>query len=1372
MDRADLKDLFGLLPNCLRQDRLRLQPALDRLQAGTGGGISSAERLRAEIRRSIELRHRRHEGLPPVSYPAQLPISARKDEIVAAIRQHQVIVIAGETGSGKTTQIPKMCLEAGCGVEGKIGCTQPRRVAALSISRRISEELKTKWGEAVGCKIRFADRSSPQTYIKLMTDGILLAETQADRDLNEYDAIVIDEAHERSLNIDFLLGHLQGLLSRRADLKLIITSATIDTEAFARAFGNAPVIEVSGRTYPVDIRYAPHDAEAEESGELTYIDAAVRAVEMVLLESNSGDVLIFMPSERDIRETQDDLQGRYGSETEVIPLYGRLSSGEQDRVFAPSAKRKLIVSTNIAETSLTIPGVRYVIDPGLARVSRYSPRTRTKRLPIEPISQSSARQRAGRSGRMENGVCIRLYAEEDFRARPRDTQPEIQRANLAEVILKMKAWRLGEMETFPFINPPQAQAVESGYRLLEELGALDSERRLTHLGRNLARLPVDPTIGRMILQSIHEHALEDILIIAAGLSIQDPRERPLDKQEAADQAHRQFLDNRSDFLTLLNIWNAYDGQFEALRTQNQMRRFCRANFLSYPRMREWVDVHRQLEEAIAGIQRLQREPGPTPPGAAARGGHSPERAGEEAERRGTAPRTKGDSSDRCRYDAVHRAILSGLLGHIAQRTERNLYRAPGNRQVMVWPGSSLFARTKSVPKRPDGRGSPATDKPGNGVQPPWLVAGEMVETSRLFARTVAEVAPEWIAELGTHLCKRSYGEPFWDARTGRVLARERVTLFGLEVQEKPVDYGRVHPQQATELFIRAALLEDEPGVRHHFLDHNRKLRDRIAVWRTHHRNHRLPNPDDALFDFYARHLDHVSSLHDLNRLMRERGQGNSDFLCASETDLTGGTAVEWDSAAFPTEVPLADQRARLDYAYAPGKDHDGITVTLPATLAHRVDPKMLDWLVPGLRAEQIEFLLKALPKSLRVPLMPIAPKVAELAAALPSDAGLDGLRRLIQQKYDVLIPSETWNRELLPLHLRPRIAITDAHARVLATGRDLKELKRGLENHETPGEQQAWVEAARHWERYDLRSWSFGSVPTQIPVTNVAESALTAFPGLQQEGPSVHLKLFRKKEDAAAASTPAFVRLAELVLQKELAWVQKDLRSLEKLKGVYAGLLETDDLLALAYANLRDHLVHAPEPILPLDAEPFQAAVQRAKQLLPTCVPEFVELIGTILKLRHELTQHRGFPSPSVTPVKAALKDPRHLAFAQPSRPRPLLAFLPTAIEQLVPKGFLSDIPYRQLSHWPRYLKALQIRADRALLNPLKDAEKAARVTPYEREFQEMRRRPDLPRKRVEEFRSLVEEFKVSVFAQELGTAQPVSPRRLDALLTEIKQHI
>ncbi|MDB6077198.1 MAG: hrpB 1, partial [Akkermansiaceae bacterium] len=1061
----------GLLPDWVRLGSRLVRLLRDQHHPDAHGAI--LDRLLAQVKASVELRERRRLHVPHISYPAELPITARKDDIVAAIRANQVVVIAGETGSGKTTQIPKMCLEAGLGIEAKIGCTQPRRVAALSISRRIAEELNVSWGREVGCKIRFDDRSNSETYIKLMTDGILLAETQGDPLLSDYNAIIIDEAHERSLNIDFLLGYLKGLLAKRRDLKLIITSATIDTEAFSRAFNNAPIIEVSGRLYPVEVVYAPFDAASEERGDMTYIDAAVRAAEQALCEPGDGDILIFMPGERDIREASDLLEGRFGREAEIIPLFGRLSSGDQQRVFAPASRRKVVIATNIAETSLTIPGIRYVIDSGLARLSRYNPRTRTRRLPVEPVSQSSANQRKGRSGRVQNGICIRLYSEEDFNARPPYTQPEIQRANLAEVILRMKAFRLGDIETFPFVNPPPPVAIQGGYTLLQELGALDEARELTQLGGDLARLPIDPTLGRMLLQSQHEHATRELLIIAAGLSIQDPRERPLDQKDAAAAAHKRFLDPQSDFLTLLNIWNAVHDQWETLRTQGQRRKFCKTHFLSYLRMREWQDLHAQLHDALEEL--------------------------------GTVRLNESNAA----YDAIHRSILTGLLGHVAVKAERNTYKGAGNREVSIFPGSALYDRSER-PKKHASAQTKAAPKPKSPNQPAWIMAGEIVETSQLFARTVAGIDPLWIVKLAPHFCRITHNNPHWSAAAGRVLVEEKITLHGLEVHNHKVPYGNINPKAATEIFIRSALVEEDlfpepprsrremdestaptshsllasvaaeprrlPGSLR-FLEQNRQIRQKIETWQTRVRRHDLADVDEALFKFYVDRIENVSSIHELNRLLRDQSS-DPNFLCITEADVTDGQELSYDAEAFPDAVPLGGQPVALSYAYAPGEEQDGVTLKLGFTLAQSLSRASVEWAIPGLREGQISELLRALPKALRRELMPFPPKVAEIARELrPTGQSLQqDLAKFIHQRYGVEIPLSSWPADAIPQHLRPRIEIVGNDQKTLGAGRDLDQLRQSLATAKVQptGDSPAWTRLAQQWERFGLTGWTFG----------------------------------------------------------------------------------------------------------------------------------------------------------------------------------------------------------------------------------------------------------------------------------------------------------
>ncbi|WP_160164460.1 ATP-dependent RNA helicase HrpA [Pedosphaera parvula] len=1370
MNDARIEEIKNLLPKAMTPDWVRLGSRLVRLlkdQHHPDAHNSILNRLLEQARASVELRERRRSQLPRIDYPPSLPISASRNEIVTAIRSNQVIVIAGETGSGKTTQIPKMCLEAGLGIEAKIGCTQPRRVAALSISRRIAEELNVTWGKEVGCKIRFDDRSSSDTYIKMMTDGILLAETQGDPLLSEYNAIIIDEAHERSLNIDFLLGYLKGLLAKRPDLKLIITSATIDTEAFSRAFNNAPIIEVSGRTFPVEVIYAPFDAASEESGDLTFIDAAVSATEKSMYESGDGDILIFMPGERDIRETSDQIEGRFGNDADVIPLYGRLSSGDQQRVFAPSSRRKIVIATNIAETSLTIPGIRYVIDAGLARISRYNSRTRTKRLPVEPVSQSSANQRKGRSGRVQNGICIRLYSEEDFNARPPFTQPEIQRANLAEVILRMKAFRLGEIESFPFLNPPTPAAIDNGYKLLQELGALDENRDLTPLGRDLARLPIDPTLGRMLLQSQREHATQELLIIAAGLSIQDPRERPLDQKSAADAAHKRFLDPQSDFLALLNIWNAVHDQWDKLRTQNQRRKFCKANFLSYTRMREWQDLYTQLHDALDDIRTLKL------------------------------------NESNAAYDAIHRSILAGLLGHVATKAERNLYKATGNRQLTVFPGSVLYDRTEK-PKKPSPSQPRTQPKPRASNQPQWIVAGEIVETSQLFARTVAGIDPLWILQIAPHLCKLTHHNPHWSANSGRVLADEKVSLYGMEIHNRRVVYGNINPKEATDIFIRSALVEEnlfpepprnrheqddvlakstpqmlasiaaekeKPPARYQFLENNRQVRQKIETWQTRMRRHDLADLDKAMCEFYARRIENVSSLHELNRLLRDHPEPG--YLCVTEADLIGDQELKFDAEAFPDSVSLANQPVALSYAYAPGEEMDGVTLKLPLSLVESVSPASTEWAVPGLRESLVSELLRALPKTIRRELMPFPPKVAEITRDLrPTGKSLkQDLANFIKERYHIEVSPTDWPSDALPQHLRPRIEIVGNDHKTLGAGRDLSQLREQFQNVKVKpvGAPPAWKSAAAKWERFGRTGWTFGDLPERITVSEGEVVPVYGWPGLQVEENHVNVHLFPSQDTARRASLTGVQRLVELALQKDLAWLQKDLRGFSRFQPLLPpGGVE--ELQESAFENLKRFILPR-EPLPALTENHFNLAVNQVKSRIPGLASQLIDRLGNIFQLRQDVLRRVGPASTAITKGPQTLTDLKHLG-AKPTAANST-ASLANELEALFPKRFLESVPYEQLAHYPRYLKALHTRAERAKLNPLKDQERSRQLAPYQealRKFQSSQSKSPEAQKQIEEFRWLVEEFKVSIFAQELGTAVPVSAKRLDQELERVRQ--
>ena len=1260
-------------------------------------------------------------ALPLIRYPADLPITARREDILAAIHSSQVVILAGETGSGKTTQLPKMCLEVLGDSRGVIGCTQPRRVAAMSVSKRVAEELDVHWGREVGCKMRFSDDTSRETRVKFMTDGILLAEIQSDPLLRAYSILILDEAHERSLNIDFLLGYLKTLLVKRPDLKLVVTSATIDTEAFSAHFGNAPIIEVSGRLYPVDIRYKPVGDDDEDP---SHIDAAIAAVEEVLIETNAGDVLVFMPTERDIRDTRDALDGRLGKGIEVLALFGRMASHEQQRVFSPGSKRRVIVATNVAETSITLPRIRYVVDTGLARMSRYNPRTRTKRLPVEAVSQSSANQRAGRAGRVQDGVCIRLYEEEDFNKRPRFTQPEIQRSNLAEVILRMKAFRLGEIESFPFINPPVSASIRAGYDLLHELGALGETHEMTATGRELASLPLDPTLGRMLLQAREEGCLEDMLIIAAGLSIPDPRERPEDKREQAQAAHKHFASPESDFLSLLKIWQAAPEPLTG--GKNQLRKFCKSYFVSFTRMTEWRDVWQQLRETFKDDRRHAAKPAPEVQKPSAPASNSPwDKAAIKAEREGANVHDQ----------ALHRCILAGHLGHIATRLERNQYKAAGNREVMVFPGSNLYERREKQGKQ----GQEKTR------QPLWIVAGEIVQTSQLFARSIARIDPQWAAELGAHLVERRYSEPHWSAKAGRVLVTERQLLHGLEVKRQPIDFGKIDSVAATQLFIRGALLEGTTNLPHRFFQHNQKLRDRLEATLTRVRSSRVYAVEEHLFEYYRARLQNISSVHDLNKLVNARVREEPGFLCAREEDLTGGEDLSCDLEMFPDAASVGNSVLPISYAYKPGQEDDGVTVQVPQPMAEYLTSGQVLWMVPGLREEQITTLLRALPKAVRRDLMPLEAKAREIARDFdPGRADFhEALAAFLRQRYRLDVKATDWNAQSLPEYLQPRVEVMGQGNKTVMTSRDVDSIRETMRKQERKSD--AWDQTAKRFEDYALSSWSFGDVPETVLVETINGVPVLGYPGLVLRDGEVDLRLFKQAEEAHK-STPAAIRqLAENLLGKDIAWLHKELRILDVKAAPQKTLNFQSGLAALgsrptvnapvenrATAACDHILAHALrlEPLLPLTQKRFLEMCERTRRELPALTHRVRDLLKQTEELRQKI-----------------------LAF--PKR----YAGLEQDLARLLPPNLLSVTPHAQLMHLPRYLKAILLRAERASNNPGKDLEKAALIADFNGWEQEA------SDKNREAFRWLFEEYRVSIFAQELGTAQPASVKRLEALL-------
>ncbi|MBI2496773.1 MAG: ATP-dependent RNA helicase HrpA [Opitutae bacterium] len=1374
-----------------------------------------------------------------IEYPPELPISARADEIIAAIRAHQVLVLAGETGSGKTTQLPKLCLVAGRGERGKIACTQPRRVAATSVARRVAEELNVGFGREVGCKIRFADQTTPDTAIKFMTDGMLLAELQADPELRDYDTIIVDEAHERSLNIDFILGHLRRLRRRRPELKIVITSATIDTEAFAKAFDGAPIIEVSGRVYPVEVIYAPLEemrgdegragrplpAEGSRRGaesapyrdrdDFTYIDAAVEAVERVIQESAGGDILIFMPTERDIRETCDLLDDRVQSriesrksKIELVPLFGRLTNAEQQRVFAPTPSRKVVVATNIAETSLTIPGIRFVIDTGLARLSRYVPQSRTRRLPVEAVAQSSADQRKGRCGRVSDGVCIRLFSEQDYLDRPRFTQPEIQRSNLADVILRMKAFGLGDIEEFPVLNAPPTKGIRAGYALLEELGAIISEGRAGPLGppgnaadAPSAALPVDPTVGRMILQARTEKALREVVIIAAALSIQDPRERPLDQQEKADAAHRRFNHPDSDFLSLLAIWEAYHDEFEAM-TLGKLRKFCTVHFLSFMRMREWRDVHAQLVETLEG-----------------RDGFARTSIYDGAKQWQDVKLAFGTPA----YRSIHRSILSGLLGNVATRTDEGDYHAAHDRRVNVFPGSALFERKErksGAPNvfpgsalferkerksgAPSGRALPVKTAKAKATR--WLMAAEIMETTRVFARTCARIDPQWVLELGAHLLRTAHSEPFWSAEAGRVLVKERRRLYNLELETRAVGYGRINPAHATEIFIREGLVNDTITWPFDFLAHNRRVRERAETLLTRTRSAGYLNLDEAVYRFYAEKLmpegragtplpaerrgtesapyQGVSSVPDLIDFVRHRQATKPKFLFMSEDNLRPAMDVEHDAADFPEALPVENRVLPLAYAYQPGKEEDGVTVHVTPAEAEALTPAALDWAVPGHLPEKVELMLKALPKEQRRSLIPLA----ETAQKLTRDLALlsarakrptlaEALAELLSPRLGVRIDPKLWSDKPLPDHLRVRVEVVDNQERVVGVSRDLAELqtqlhgrRREVSRHAATVDNSAWRAARAKWEGEPAGEWKFGDLPAQITVSEHHGMPVHAYPGLKAMPAGVAVRLFATPEEAATSTRAGLARLLETQLRHDLGWLERDLKALRMLGPLAVTLTTPDALRQDALESIRrwacdaGRMDRASRPDEPgpsahpedspyqLTAAAFKRAVAQAKADLRGLAPKLGDLLKEILTLRLALEVHK-------TPYPGMAGD----------------------LAALLPPDFLKTTPFGRLPHLPRYLRGMQVRAERWKRDAAKDGARARELAPFVKAVRKFsggqtsasaQRGEGTPptgrEEAIESFRWLVEEFRVSLFAQELGTAEPVSAVRLERALQEM----
>ncbi|WP_375750046.1 ATP-dependent RNA helicase HrpA [Vibrio sp. HN007] len=1275
------------LNECMIRDRFRFQKRIH-----GASKIKNAESRNAvfddialDIAKSMMVVQERSQQVPTIEYPEILPVSQKRDDIAKAIEENQVVIVAGETGSGKTTQLPKICTELGRGKFGLIGHTQPRRLAARSVANRIAEEMKTKLGEFVGYKVRFNDQISDNTQIKLMTDGILLAEIQHDRYLNQYDTIIIDEAHERSLNIDFILGYLKELLPRRPDLKVIITSATIDPERFSKHFNNAPIIEVSGRTYPVETRYRP--LSSDDADDRDMLEGIFEAVDE-LCEEGLGDILIFMNGEREIRDTADALGKRNLRDTEIVPLYARLSAGEQNKIFQPHAGRRIVLATNVAETSLTVPGIKYVIDPGTARISRYSYRTKVQRLPIEPVSQASANQRKGRCGRVEEGICIRLYSEDDFLSRPEFTDPEILRTNLASVILQMTALGLGDIQAFPFVEAPDKRNIQDGVRLLEELGAIndkakDPKKRLTGIGRKLSRLPIDPRLARMVIEAPKNGCLKEVMIIASALSIQDPRERPSDKQQSSDDKHRRFFHEESDFLTFVNLWNYIQKQQKAL-SGNQFRKQCKQDYLNYLRIREWQDVYFQIHQVMRELDtKLNDEPGS--------------------------------------YQGVHSSLLVGLLSHIGMKDqEKNEYQGARNARFQIFPASGLFKK-----------------------QPKWVIAAELVETSKLWGRIVAKIQPEWIEPLASHLIKRSYSEPHWSKKRAAVMAYEKVTIYGIPVVPKRLtNYGAIDSVISREIFIRSAMVEGEWETKHHFFKQNQKLLREVEELEHKSRRRDILVDDDDLFDFYDQRVDtEVVSGRHFDTWWKKASKDNKELLNFEKEMLFKGDASHVTELDYPNFWHQSGLKLKLSYQFEPGDDNDGVTVHIPLPILNQIEPAGFDWQIPGLRQELIVSLIKSLPKPIRRNFVP-APNYADafLARATAMEAPLlDSLEKELRRMSGVEVLREDWKLEQVPEHLKVTFRAVDHRNRKLKENKDLYELKESLKD---KVQQTLSQVADDDIEQKDLHTWSFGELP-RVYKQKRGGFDVKAYPAIVDGKDSVEIKLFETEQEQVSAMKAGQRRLVLLNVPSPIKYLHSNLPNKSKLGLYFNPYGKVLDLIDDCIACGVDKLIEEKGGIV-WQSEEFEKLKEHVRAELGDTVVDIAKQVETILTTAFSINK------------KLKGKVDFTMAFA--------LSDIQAQIKSLIFKGFATECGWKKLPDILRYMKAIERRMEKLPIDPNKDRLHMLKIEAITKDYKELLNKipkgVEIP-EAIREVRWMIEELRVSYFAQQLGTPYPVSDKRI-----------
>ncbi|WP_051323356.1 ATP-dependent RNA helicase HrpA [Budvicia aquatica] len=1269
------------------RDQRRLRRRLESARKITDQDKLSA--IAGDIQRDIDAGMQsianRKATCPKVSYPENLPVSQKKDELLAAIRDHQVVIIAGETGSGKTTQIPKICLELGRGIKGIIGHTQPRRLAARSVASRIADELNVTLGSSIGYKVRFNDRIGENTLVKLMTDGILLAEIQQDRFLSQYDTIIIDEAHERSLNIDFILGYLRQLLPKRPDLKVIITSATIDPQRFSRHFNNAPIIEVSGRTYPVEVRYRPIADESDE-GDRDQQQAILDAVDELMHEA-PGDILVFLSGEREIRDTADALNKRDLPHTEVLPLYARLSNSDQNRVFQSHTGRRIILATNVAETSLTVPGIKYVIDPGTARISRYSFRTKVQRLPIEPISQASANQRKGRCGRVSDGVCIRLYAEQDFLSRPEFTDPEILRTNLASVILQMTAIGLGDIAGFPFVEAPDKRNILDGVRLLEELGAMvqqdNGHSQLTAIGRQLAQLPIDPRLARMVLEGQKNGCVREMMIITSALSIQDPRERPLEKQQASDEKHRRFSDKESDFIAFVNLWNYLKQQQEEL-TSAQFRKLCKTDFLNYLRVREWQDVYTQLRQVVKEL--------------------------------GFAV-----NSIPADFRSIHTGLLSGLLSHIGQKdVEKPEFSGARNARFSIFPASGLF-------KKP----------------PKWVMVAELVETTRLWGRIAARIDPEWIEPMAQHLIKRSYSEPHWEKAQGAVMASEKVTLFGLAiVAERKVNYGAIDPIVSRELFIRHALVEGDWQTRHPFFKANLRLLSEVEELENKSRRRDILVDDETLFAFYDRRIgDEVVSSRHFDAWWKKAVKQQPDLLNFEKSMLIKEGAGDISALDYPNSWHQGNLKLKITYQFEPGNHADGVTVHVPLPILNQVDEQGFDWQIPGLRRELVIALIKSLPKPVRRNFVP-APNYAEafLERAKPFEMSLlDSLERELRRMTGVTVSRDSWQLDMIPDHLKITYRVVDDKNKTLAEGPDLQALKQKLK-----GKVQETLSAVADdgIEQSGLHIWSFGSLPDVFEQKR-GGYAVKAYPALVDEKSSVGIQLFETEQEQQQAMWQGTRRLLLLNIPSPVKYLHEKLPNKAKLGLYFNQFGNVLDLIDDCIACGVDKLI-AEHGGPSWQEEGFNQLHERIRAELNETVVEIAKQVEQILTTAHSVNKR----------LKGRVDMTMALA----------LSDIKVQLSGLIYAGFVCQSGWKRLPDILRYLQAIERRMEKLPVDPNRDRVQMLKVESVQKSYQQLVNKlpPHKPvAAEIMDIRWMIEELRVSYFAQQLGTPYPISDKRI-----------